>query len=236
MPIRAITFDFWRTLYRDPRNDERKRLRVDALVAETGVLRDDAEAAMEEVHRRFLRTHISDQRTLQPVDALPMLEEHLSIRIDSAMGSKLAEAFATAILDCPPMPIDGALEAVAAAAERFPAGLISDTGISPGSSLQKLLKSHGFLDHLRALTFSDVVGVSKPKPAMYERAAQALGVRPEELFHLGDLEPTDIRGALDIGATAGLFGGDNTRFVGATEAHYTFTSWSAFVEQLPGIA
>ena len=62
------------------------------------------------------------------------------------------------------------------------------------------------------------------------------GTCAHELFHLGDLEPTDIRGALDMGATAGLFGGDNTRFVGATEAQYTFTSWLAFVEQLPKIA
>ncbi len=236
MSIRAITFDFWRTLFRDTRNDERKRLRVDALVAATGVDLEAAQAAMDEVQRHFLRTHIAEQRTLQPKHALPMLEERLSIRIDADTGRSLSKAFATAIIGCPPTPIEGALEAVAAAAERLPVGLISDTGISPGSSLREVLKSHGFLEHLRTLTFSDVVGVSKPKPAMYEHAAQALGVQPHELFHLGDLEPTDIRGALDMGATAGLFGGDNTRFVGATEAQYTFTSWLAFVEQLPKIA
>ena len=53
------------------------------------------------------------------------------------------------------------------------------------------------------------------------------------VLHVGDLEPTDIRGALDFGARAALFAGDNERFIGATQADYTFTTWEEFVHRLP---
>lgn len=236
MPIRAITFDFWRTLFRETESSrQRPRLRTDALVKATGVPEEDAKNAMKETTREFLRIHIVEQRTLLPEDALPMLEKALDITIAPAVGRELAQAFAQAILECPPEPIEDALEAVRAASERVPVGLISDTGISPGASLQKLLARHGILHHFKALTFSDVVGVAKPQAPIFADAIKQLEVQPEELLHIGDLEPTDIRGALDFGAQAALFGGDNDKFVGATQAHHTFTSWKDFIEALPDI-
>jgi len=61
-------------------------------------------------------------------------------------------------------------------------------------------------------------------------------VGAEELLHIGDLEPTDVAGAIAVGARAALFGGDNDRYVGATQAHYTYTSWAEFIERLPELA
>lgn len=235
MPIRAITFDFWRTLFRDARGDERKRLRMDAVVRASGADPALVEETMKAVGREFLRVHIEEQRTLDPEDAVPMVERALGVRFSRETAGELAETFATAILDAPPDPIEGALDAVRAAAERYPVGLISDSGISPGRSLEVLLERYGFRPYLRRLTFSDEVGVSKPRPAMYHHAAEGLAVRAEDLLHIGDLEPTDVKGALEVGARAALFGGDNPRYVGNTRAHYTFTSWREFIDSLPDL-
>ena len=236
MPIRAITFDFWRTLFRDARSAERKQARIEALVRETGISETQAVEAMKPVMNEYMRVHIHEQRTLLPSDAVPLLEARLGVRFTPEAVARLSAAFGTAILDHPPEPIDAAIDAVRAAASRFPVGLISDTGISPGSSLEVLLERHGFLPHFKTLVYSDVMGVAKPRAEMFHAAAEGLGVRPDELLHIGDLEPTDIRGAIAVGGTAALFAGDNTRFIGTTTAHHTFVHWNEFIERLADIA
>ena len=137
------------------------------------------------------------------------------------------------ILEYPPVPIEGAMEAVRAAAERGPVGLISDTGISPGASLERILDREGFLTYFQTCTFSDVVGMAKPMAPMFEITAEALGVAPEELLHIGDLEPTDILGVQRVGGRAALFAGVNPRYLNDTRAEDAFTAWSQFVELLP---
>ncbi len=239
MPVRAITFDFWRTLFCDDgksdHNRHRHQLRIDALCEATGVGAERAKAVLTEVQREFLRVHIEEQRTLVPSDAIPLAADALGVSISAEAGEEVAEVFGTAILDHPPQAIEGALEAVRAAAECVDVGLISDTGMSPGSSLEVILERHGIRDCFKVLSFSDIVGVAKPQAAMYEHAALALEVAPAELLHIGDLEPTDIRGALDFGAQAALFAGDNDRFEGATEEHHTFTNWTQFIGALPSL-
>lgn len=232
--IRAITFDFWRTLFRDVDSDLRRELRLRAFVEATGVARADAERAMQACFAEFERCHREEQRTLEPEDAIRLMSQSLGIEVPAEVAAELSEIFATAILRHPPCPIEGALEAVRAAAARRPVGVISDSGVSPGRSLRQLLERHGFLEHIRVLVFSDIVRVSKPQRPMFEAAAQGLGVDPHELLHIGDLEYTDVVGAKSVGARAALFTGDNRRYAGfATAADYTFSTWREFIEQLP---
>lgn len=233
MPIRAITFDFWRTLFRNTRREERHRVRVDAIAAVTGLPFEQADAAMTDAMNTFLHTHIHEQRTLGPRDALRMLEETLRHRFNAAAADHLDEIFATTILQFPPEPIEGALDAVRAAAEHGPIALISDSGISPGASLRKLLERHGFAEYFQVCVFSDEVGVAKPQAAMFHCAAAGIGTNLDAILHIGDLEPTDILGAMNCGARAALFAGDNDRFLGRTKAHHTFTAWATFCEKLP---
>lgn len=235
-PVRAITFDFWRTLFRDVDSDLRRELRLYAFTRATGVPRADAEAAMTACFREFERCHVHEQRTLDPEDAIRLMSQSLAIEVPPKTAAELSEIFATAILTHPPHPIDGALDAVRAAAARRPVGVISDSGVSPGRSLQQLLERHGFLEYIKVLVFSDIVRVSKPQRPMFEAAAQGLSVDMPHLLHIGDLEYTDIVGAKAVGAKAALFTGDNRRHAGQpTAADYTFDSWPEFIAALPRI-
>jgi len=226
--VKAITFDFWRTLFRDNHGEERQGMRVDAAVRLTGRPRDEVEPVMASVLKAFSAAHINEQRTLSAADAVQMLQAGLGVPLSLDAAKELEQVFATAILAHPPDPVEGALEAVRAAAARYPVGLISDAGISPGRSLRILLERGGFAPHIQTLVFSDEVGVSKPQRQMFERAAAGLGVDVRNLLHIGDLEPTDIAGALGVGARAALFAGDNTRFLQNNSAHYTFSDWAQF--------
>lgn len=228
MAVRAITFDFWRTLFRDAEVEERRLLRVAACVEVLGLPEEDIDEAMRVTWQEFDRCHREEQRTLTPRDAVTMTCARLGVALDDGPAAKLCDVFATAIVHHSPVPIEGALEAVQAAAARVPVGLISDTGVSPGSSLSQLLARHGFLEHFDTLVWSDEVGVSKPQRAMFERAAAGLGVETSELLHIGDLEYTDIVGAHAVGAKAALFAGDNPRHKDATSADYVLETWAGF--------
>jgi putative hydrolase of the HAD superfamily len=234
--IQAITFDFWRTLYyARTGSGERFDARVRIIAEATGLPAERVKPAFENVSREFLRVHITEQRTPHPRDAVPMLSELLDHQFDSRAARDLAGAIAGAFRLHPPEIIPGALEAVRAAADRVPVAIISDTSMSPGTEIRALLEREGFADYLRAFSFSDEIGVAKPQAAMFHHAANQLGVAPTALLHIGDLEPTDVGGALNVGARAGLFAGDNRRYMDGTRAEAVFEAWPEFVERLPRI-
>lgn len=233
MAIRAITFDFWMTLFAENNREARHQVRVDAFCAETGADPQATDEALEAAHATFFQVHATEQRTLAPLDAVHMVGESLGLRLSPERVTKLAEIFGTAIFAYPPVPVVGALAAVRAASERVPIAIISDSGMSPGTSLRKLLDDGGFTPYFDTVTFSDEVGVAKPQALMFERTAEALGVAPHELLHLGDLEPTDIKGIQAVGGTAALFAGANDRFAANTRAEHVFFHWDEFTAALP---
>lgn len=234
--IQAITFDFWRTLFYPHVNfQERRDGRVRVLMEHAECSESDAKAALKAQEQEFLRVHIAEQRTLVPADAIPILEAQLGTSFCVGRTEALKTELENVTLEFPPGLIEGGLEAVRAAAERVPVGLISDTGLATGRVLAQVLENNGFGGYFSSMTFSDETGVAKPQPAMYHDAATRLAVPVESLLHIGDLEPTDIHGALSLGARAALFAGDNDRFLGNTKAHHTFTDWPSFVEELPAL-
>jgi HAD superfamily hydrolase (TIGR01549 family) len=235
-PIQAITFDFWRTLFfAKAGSRERFEARVHIIAAATGCSIETVRPVFEAVSKEFLRVHITEQRTPHPREAIPMLSQHLGRAIEPAAAARLVDEIAEAFRLYPPEMIPGALDAVRAAAEHIPVGVISDTGMTPGTEIRGLLDREGFSDHVYTFSFSDEVGVAKPQPAIFRHAASTLGVAPESILHIGDLEPTDVAGAINVGAHAGLFAGDNRRYVEGTRARHVFDSWPAFVAALPGL-
>jgi len=233
MTIRAITFDFWRTLVREANGEARHRLRYIAFCEVTGVPFEALPGAWKTVAAEFDRCHREEQRTLHAVDFIAILADRLGVTIAPESARKVAGVFETAILEHPPAPVEGAAEALRAAAARFPLGLISDTGNSPGWVLRQLLDRFGFLEYFKVTIFSDEEKLAKPKPAVFKAAARGLGVLPGELLHIGDLEYSDVAGAKGLGARAALFTGVNDQFLHTTRADYVFTSWRDFVDLLP---
>lgn len=233
MTIRAITFDFWGTLFRDANGSERHGLRVNALTEATGISEQEADEALKDIMAYFLQKHIETQHTLTPGDAVQLACDKFSLSLDTDTHNHLAHVFGTAILEHPPIPIEDALQAVQSAAARVPVALISDTGFSPGKNLRVLLEREGFLPHFGAMTFSDETGVAKPQRFMFEHTANQLGVAPHELLHIGDLEPTDIVGAHQVHSQAALFTEVNSRYADVTRADFIFPSWRHFLDLLP---
>ena len=77
-------------------------------------------------------------------------------------------------------------------------GLVSNA-FDPGWLLHRTLAEMGLAERLDVAVFSSEVGKRKPHPAIFERALDELGVRPEEALFVGDRLFEDVRGAADLG-------------------------------------
>jgi putative hydrolase of the HAD superfamily len=133
----------------------------------------------------------------------------------------------------PPPLLPGAADGIRALASRFKLAIVSDTGFASGRAQDRLLEQDGLLQHFSATIYSVDVGHSKPRPEPFQRALEALGASPCEAIHVGDIERTDIAGALAVGMRAIRI--DLMRPGGSSAAEHVATSYEDLVEYLtPG--
>jgi putative hydrolase of the HAD superfamily len=112
------------------------------------------------------------------------------------------EAVDAALLSYPPPLLAGAADMVRTLARRFPLAIVSDTGFPSGEAQDALLERDGLLAHFPARIYSMDIGHAKPRPEPFLAAVKALGAEPHETMHIGDLERTDVAGALAAGLRA----------------------------------
>jgi putative hydrolase of the HAD superfamily len=77
-------------------------------------------------------------------------------------------------------------------------GLVSNT-MEPRWLLLRDLEEQGLATRLDAVVFSSDVGIRKPRPEIFERALDELGVPADRALFVGDRVVADIRGARDVG-------------------------------------
>ena len=215
MGIRAISFDFWNTLFTEQPGgfaeyqENRRRLLREALCGRGEFTDSEVDYACSleaESHHRMWR----DQHcTLVTARRVETILGHLGARLPNGIEAGIVTQFEEGLLKRPPVLIAGAAEILALLAKRYRLGIISDVGFSPGRVLRKVLEGAGVLDLFDSLVFSDEAGRSKPHVELFERTARGLQALPEEIVHIGDLEHTDIIGAKGAGYYA-------IRFTGAT--------------------
>lgn len=207
----AVTLDYWDTLYEGgplPERVEYHREVLGALLAEVGrpALTPEefaaARAASGELAVRWWR---DEQRGFSPEDVLRATLRHIGIeRPDGCDLVARAVARGEEALDRhPPALLPGAAETVRALADAgVRLAVISDTGFTSGAAQNRVLARDGLLAHFDATVYSDECGHAKPRPEPYRLALEALRVAPADALHVGDLEETDVKGALALGMRA----------------------------------
>ena len=216
MGIKAVSFDFWHTLFTEQPgafllyNQRRRSLLTEAVAG----CRDVAHAELEQACRLESEAHNSvwreEHRTLAASERVTRILAHLDISLPDNDLVSLVASVEEGILEHPPVLIDGARETLETLSHRYRLGIISDVGFSPGRMLKRVLADHGLLDLFDSLVFSDEAGRAKPHIEVFECTALALSAKPEEIVHIGDLEYTDIVGAKRAGYHA-------IRFTGVTQ-------------------
>ncbi len=93
-------------------------------------------------------------------------------------------------------PLPGALDGVRAVKDAgFQVAVVSNAD----GTVDKDLAAAGFGDLIDVVIDSTLAGVSKPDPAIFTFALEALGVAPEEAWYVGDSALFDLQGAQAAG-------------------------------------
>jgi putative hydrolase of the HAD superfamily len=232
--LKAVTFDFWSTLFADSRGREREQLRgallADALAAagqpvSDRQLTDGLSAAWD----YFDAVWVHEHRTPACAELVDAILVALKVRLPRESFDPLVDRFERLVLEVPPEPMPGAVYTMPQLADRYRLAIICDTGYSPGSVLRQLLDRHGLLGFFDYTYFSNEHGASKPDVRVFLHVLEELDVRPSESAHVGDIQRTDIAGAQAAGMSA-------VHFIGANDsdaAHSTADVVVSHFEDLP---
>jgi len=208
--IRAVLFDLWGTLIvDDPADHEatrhlRAKMTCDALTAlGFGYAVTDILASFTAAVAEHTRLHDAE-RDLSPrgrtVMYLRHIDETLAGRLDERAWDLLDQAILTPKLAFRPLAMPAARDVLLAVrALGLPAALISNTGITPGFVLRRILDDLDLLPFLDLLIFSDEVELAKPARAIFDHALDEMGLAPGEAAFVGDQPRLDVLGARRAG-------------------------------------
>lgn len=205
--IKAISFDFWNTLY-DLRGEKSvSAIRLERLQKHLAAWGRQAEpeelaALLQQLWAQVSRTQREQQIDIGPRGQVTSLLQQLDVHPSPAQREALQEDWDTVLLAAPPTIMEGVQETLAYAASKYKVALICNTGASPGRILRTFMAADGIIDYFDVLIFSDEVGDAKPGHRIYERMLQAVGVQAHEAAHIGDDPVTDVGGSHAAGLTA----------------------------------
>lgn len=205
--LKAITFDFWNTLYKAApyAHPLRRRFLFEVFAKhQIDVTTEQVDAAEEVARTAWNRVWREDYRTPPAAEWVRWMLDELLIQLPPEDFNALADYFDRSLLEADPGPalIDGAAETVQRLAGHYRLGIISDSGLSTGKTLREFLKRDGLLECFTCTTFSNEVGVSKPHRRIFDYTLERLGAQPYEAVHVGDLTHSDIAGAKSVGMFA----------------------------------
>jgi len=230
MSIKAISFDYWNTLYYDhqvmyDRHDKRVSRLKDTLAKNGYDSQLDVEGSFKYCWEYFDKIWKDKQKTLNARELLLVGCDWLKITLPEEDIISVSKHFEEVLLENPPVLFEGVKETIPELAKSFKLGITSDTAYTPGRVLRKLLEKDDLLKHFTAFTYSDEIGRSKPHIDAFISTLKQFGTQPEETVHVGDNEDTDISGAIDAGMKSIMFKGAIEREVSFTEADYVANDW-----------
>lgn len=205
--IKAITFDFWNTLYKIPADKCLSSIRIRDFGK---VLQGQGfEFAPEEIRAAFQQSWQKawfQQRAygedITPRGHVKDILAKLAVSLGPEIEEKAYEAYTGALLQLPPLVNDGVCETLPILAGQYKLAVICNTGATPGAILRELIKKNGLHEYFDFLVFSDEVGIAKPSRLIFDYTLKYLGIVNCEAAHIGDDAITDVIGAKKAEMTA----------------------------------
>jgi len=237
--IKAITFDFWNTLYRTrvPANNERIHIIEEVLVGQGHrVKTENIENAVKKAWNYWDGVWLNERRTANAVEWFREVLRLLNVTLPGDLVEETAVKIGHAVLSGISEPAAGSVETIKRLSKEYKLGVISDTGVSPSHVLKELLKRAGIIEYFKVLVFSDEFGKSKPDCSVFMHALELLDVEPKEAVHVGDLKRTDMEGAGAAGMYsiryAGIYDDTNSGFCEANVVVNDFSELEYAVKKL----
>jgi len=238
--LKAVTFDFWNTLFVDTRGREREERRSAILrtaIDEAGLEASDRAIAesLQASWDHFERVWRSEHRTPPCAELVDAILVTLGARLPETDLERLIRRFERLVLELPPEPTPGAAYTVPTLAERYRLAVICDTGYTPGLVLREILEQNGLLAVFEYTYFSNEHGISKPDVRAFQHTLEEIDARPSEAAHIGDIQRTDIAGSQAAGMLAVHFVGANNHDAGSSTADVMIRHFDELPQALGGL-
>ncbi|MGR6835137.1 HAD family hydrolase [Syntrophomonas erecta] len=205
--LKAITFDFWNTLYKGPADavlDNSRAKNVQKVLAPLGY-----QFTIEEISRAFKqgwKTAYQRQRwygeDIGPRGQVACIVDELGLKLDKDNYEELYQVYTRTLLQVPPQLNDDVRQTLPVLAQKYQLAVICNTGASPGTILRQILNKDGIGIYFNYLVFSDEVKFAKPNPRIFSYTLDYLKVKNTWAAHIGDDVVTDVIGARKAGMTA----------------------------------
>jgi len=205
--LKAITFDFWDTLYKAPRDERLANRRAGLMsqaLAQIGIKAEETsiKEAFIDSWQFAHKYQVENGLDITPRGQFDFILDHMQITLGRPDWLRIYQLYTSVLPEFPPQLNDGVREALPRLSSHFKLAIICNTGISPGTVLRKLLKADDILRFFEFQLFSDEVRWAKPNEKIFNYALQLLQVRNDEAAHVGDDSSTDVTGAKRAGMTA----------------------------------
>lgn len=237
MELRAVTLDYWDTIYTGAPAPERGAVRQAAIrrlfeTFDRAVPDEEFITLYRAAGAEAERWWREEQRGYTTQERIRWLLARVQVErpADCAHIAAAERAVDDALLAHPAPLVPGAGDGLARLASVYTLGIVSDTGFASGKAQDRLLAQDQLLSLFKATVYSMDVGHAKPRPEPFAAAVRALGSAPAETLHIGDNERTDIRGALAAGLRAVRV--DFVRQSGPSEAEFVARSFEELTSYL----
>ena len=208
--ITAVTFDLWQTLLIDNRELGLRRgdARLDGIRRVLADCGEDYDAQrISDAYWDCYRQCVAIREGLLDVsfdEQIAIFVENISPglgdRLSAATLAEIARVYADSFLDYAPPAHADAVDVLRSVHDMgLRIGLISNTGMTPGTTFRTYLANTGMLGYFDTLTFSDEVKLSKPSEEIFLMTLRSLDAAPAQTVHVGDSIRNDVAGARKCG-------------------------------------
>ena len=242
MSLSLITIDFWNTLVDNSGHETRGEKRISMLLSEgtrqnVNLTREKAREGLDNGWAFFREIWLNDHRTPLPHEMVGHILDDMGLDGSNGVLEDLSLQFQLGVVEDPPQLLPGVPAALEYMASKSPLAIVSDTALSGGVELRKVLENQGVLKHFSEFSFSDETGVAKPHPKAFTSVLESANAHPGDAMHIGDIERTDILGARNLGMRAILFTGDHKNSfvksdVEETQATHVAHTWDEIAEHI----
>ena len=233
--VKAVTFDLWNTILCDK---DYGGYRIDLLTQTLngeGFSRDRHRVEVEysSTIDFFFEVWMKERRHMPAAKLTEFVLNRLDVRLPAEVKNRLVKRFEEVILNDPPPLVEDAERVLKSLHNKYAIGLISNSGVTPGRHLRRVLNDHEVLQYFMCTVFSDEVGYHKPHPTIFRKAIEELQVKSSDIMHVGDILESDVAGAKAIGMKAvWLNNGESKRQTEGSSPDYEIQSLSELLKIL----
>ena len=208
--ITSVTFDLWQTLLLDNRELGRARTQLRLEGAQDALIRVGENYSIEDLREAYracyrhchrVREENLDVSFPEQVDIfINYVSSDLADRLPEEIIQEITQAYSDAFFVHPPLPHAESVAVLEGIRDMdLNIGLISNTGMTPGTAFRRFLDQHKLLHYFHTLTFSDEVKLAKPSEQIFRLTVDSLQSTPEQTVHVGDHVINDVQGAKQVG-------------------------------------